>query len=125
MVETKGFWTNRTAGCLSRRGSRGVRDLKRILRNERRPDFYRCLTERLLVYAVGRGLEYYDEHTLDVIVERLEQQDGCFSALLMGIIESAPFQKQRGLPAVASARPVGSAPDSLKPESTDETQASE
>jgi hypothetical protein len=49
----------------------------------------------LLTYALGRGLEYYDVHSVDQIVGRLEQAGGNFSALLMGIVESAPFQKKR------------------------------
>ena len=53
------------------------------------------MTEKLLTYALGRGLEYYDEHTVDKIVERLERERGKFSALLFGVIQSAPFQKQR------------------------------
>jgi hypothetical protein len=73
----------------------GVRDVKKIIMNERGLDFYRCITEKLLTYALGRGLEYYDEHTVDQIADRLEQEKGKFSALLMGVIESAPFQKQR------------------------------
>ena len=76
---------------------KGVRELKHILATNHREDFYRCLTEKLLTYALGRGLEYYDVETVDRIVERLDQQNGRFSALLMGIIESAPFQKQRNL----------------------------
>jgi hypothetical protein len=69
--------------------------LKHILATNHRTDFYRCLTEKLLTYAVGRGLEYYDVGTVDKIVRDLEQNDGRFSVLLNGIIESAPFQKQR------------------------------
>ena len=76
-----------------------IRELKRILVNERRQDFYRCLTEKLLTYALGRGLEYADVHVVDTIVERLEQENGRPSVLLMGIIESAPFQKTRAQPA--------------------------
>ena len=72
-----------------------VRQLKHILAHDHREDFYRCLTEKLLTYALGRGLEYYDVGTVDSIVDRLDQQNGRFSALLMGIIESAPFQEQR------------------------------
>ena len=34
-----------------------VRDLKRILKDRHRLDFYRCLTEKMLTYALGRGLE--------------------------------------------------------------------
>jgi hypothetical protein len=83
----------------------GIQDLKRFLRNERRQDFYRCLTEKLLTYALGRGLEYYDVPAVDLIVERLEREQGRFGALLMGVLESAPFQKRRHGPA-ASAVPT-------------------
>jgi len=72
-----------------------VRELKRILSHEHRADFYRCLTEKFLTYALGRGTEYYDVETIDQIVQRLDRQDGRFSALLTGVIESAPFQKMR------------------------------
>lgn len=72
-----------------------VRDLKRVLKNERKLDFYRCLTEKLLTYATGRGLEYYDEPTVDQIVERLDEQEGRFSVLLYGVLQSAPFQQLR------------------------------
>jgi hypothetical protein len=72
-----------------------VVELKRILATKHRLDFYRCLTEKLLTYATGRGMEYYDTETIDQIVARLDQDDGRFSALLTGVIDSAPFQKQR------------------------------
>ncbi|MGK0188026.1 MAG: hypothetical protein ACI9R3_003818 [Verrucomicrobiales bacterium] len=72
-----------------------VSELKRILANDHRVDFYHCLTEKLMTYALGRGPEYYDVESIDQIVARLEREDGRFSALLMGIIESTPFQKMR------------------------------
>jgi hypothetical protein len=72
-----------------------VRQLKHILATNHRVEFYRCLTEKMLTYATGRGLEYYDTETVDRIVQRLEAENGRFSALLDGIIESAPFQKER------------------------------
>ena len=72
-----------------------VKEMKEVLRTDRRLDFYRCLTERLLTYAMGRGLEYYDEHTVDQIVAELDRNGGRFSALLAGIVHSAPFQRQR------------------------------
>jgi hypothetical protein len=80
-----------------------IRDVKRIILDERRGDFYRCVTEKLLTYALGRGLEYYDEHTVDQIVERLEREKGKFSALLLGVIESAPFQNRRRAEDLADA----------------------
>jgi hypothetical protein len=81
-----------------------VRELKRILVTDHRRDFYRCLTEKFLTYALGRGLEYYDVQAVDEIVGRLEKENGRASALLMGVIESTPFQKRRAVG--ASAPPV-------------------
>ncbi len=72
-----------------------IRDVKRVLATGHQREIYQCLTEKLLTYALGRGLEYYDVHTVDQIVERLEKENGRFSALLAGVIESAPFQKRR------------------------------
>jgi hypothetical protein len=73
----------------------GIRDLKKILREKRKTDFYRCLTEKMMTYALGRGLEDYDTEAVDRIVEKLEKEDGKFSALLSGIVDSTPFQKRR------------------------------
>jgi hypothetical protein len=72
-----------------------IRELKHILATDRHLDFYRTLTEKLLIYALGRGLEYYDVETVDRIVDRLEKSSGRFSALLLGVVESVPFQKRR------------------------------
>jgi hypothetical protein len=73
-----------------------VAALKEILANKRRQDFYRCLSEKLLTYAIGRGMEYYDSTTIDQLTERLEKNKGSLRELVQGIIESAPFQKRRG-----------------------------
>ncbi len=72
-----------------------VSELKRILVNSRRSDFYRCVTEKMLVFALGRGLELQDEYTVDQIVSQLEASGGKFSALLNGVVNSAPFQRCR------------------------------
>ncbi len=72
-----------------------IKELKRVLAEQHHRDFYRCLSEKMLTYALGRGLEYYDVHAVDDLVERLEKTNGRASALLTGIIESAPFQKRR------------------------------
>ncbi len=73
----------------------GVRDLKQILISQHERDFYRCLTEKMLTFAVGRGLEYHDVQSVDRIVEQLEAEDGKSSVLLRGIVLSAPFQRSR------------------------------
>lgn len=79
-----------------------IRELKQILSRGRKLDVYRCLTEKLLTYALGRGLEYFDTQSSDAIVEELQRHDGKMSSLLFGIIESPAFQKQRLL---SSSRP--------------------
>jgi len=73
-----------------------VRELKHILATDRKQDYYRCFTEKLLTYALGRGLEYYDVETVDQIVASLNKDGGKFSTLLNGVIESSPFQRRRG-----------------------------
>ena len=72
-----------------------IRELKQILKTRHQLDFYRCLTEKLLTYALGRGIEYYDVETVDNIVSKLDRDGGHFSALLIGIVESPPFQQRR------------------------------
>jgi hypothetical protein len=72
-----------------------VRELKQVLRRDRKIDVYRCLTEKMLTFALGRGLEHYDVHTVDEIVARLDREEGRMSVLIASIVESAPFQKQR------------------------------
>ena len=70
-----------------------VRELKKILATSRKTDFYRCLTEKVLIYALGRSIEYGDITTVDDIVDRLEANDGQAGQLINGIINSAAFQR--------------------------------
>jgi cytochrome c553 len=72
-----------------------VKELKHLLVNQRRDDFYRCLTEKLLTYALGRGPQSCDVTTVDAIVDRLRNEDGRLTTLVSAIIESTPFQKRR------------------------------
>ena len=87
-----------------------VHELKQLLVTKHRLDFYRCLTEKFLTYAVGRGMEYYDVETIDKIVQRLDRENGRFSALLTGVIESAPFQKMRMQSTEAASNPNDATP---------------
>ena len=72
-----------------------IQELKHILATGHAKLFYETLTEKILTYALGRGLEYYDVESVDRIIEQLERSNGRFSAALMGVIESAPFQRTR------------------------------
>jgi len=71
----------------------GPSELVAIL-NERKTEFGRCLTERMLTYALGRGVEWYDKCAVDEIVSRLNEDDR-FSTLVVGIVNTAAFQLRR------------------------------
>lgn len=73
-----------------------VMELKNILATSRKDDFYRCLTEKMLTYALGRGVEYYDAPTVKKIMSELRNHDGGMKNLIYAIVESVPFQKRRG-----------------------------
>ena len=73
----------------------GVDDLKQLF-VERKLKFYQCVTEKLLTYALGRGLEPSDAVTVDRIAEHVAADGGRFSTLLAALVESPPFQTRRG-----------------------------
>jgi hypothetical protein len=58
-------------------------------------EFVRTVTEKLLTYALGRGLDYYDAPTVRALVRDLEGKDYRWSALVLGIVQSTPFQMRR------------------------------
>ena len=80
-----------------------IQELKRVLVTSHRRDYYYCMADKLLTYALGRGLEYTDTDTLDQLVAKLEAAEGRPSVLLRGIVESAPFQQRRAERAIETA----------------------
>ena len=71
----------------------GVAGLRQVLVD--RPDiFVGTLTEKLLTYALGRGLDYYDMPAVRKIVRDSAGRDYRFSSLVLGIVNSMPFQKR-------------------------------
>jgi len=75
--------------------------------------FVGTLTEKMLTYALGRPLEYYDMPVVRRIVQSAARNDYRFSSLVMGIVSSEPFQMRRaleqgqpGVPIAALGRPV-------------------
>ncbi len=61
-----------------------------------RPDrFVGTLTEKLLTYALGRGLEYYDMPAVRAIVREAAEQDYRLSAVILGVVDSLPFRERR------------------------------
>jgi hypothetical protein len=72
-----------------------VQELKGILAKEHSRDFFRCLSEKMLTYALGRGLTYLDVETVDTLVNRLERENGRAGALISGVLESPQFQRRQ------------------------------
>ncbi|MGB6947415.1 MAG: DUF1592 domain-containing protein [Bryobacteraceae bacterium] len=54
--------------------------------------FVRMITEKLMTFALGRGVEYQDMPVIRSIVRKADRDDDRFVSILMGIVESAPFQ---------------------------------
>jgi len=69
----------------------GVSGLRRALLD--RPDlFVTTVTEKLMTYALGRGVEYYDAPSVRTIARNARADDYRFSSIVLGIVKSAPFQ---------------------------------
>jgi hypothetical protein len=74
---------------------KGPRELEAIMMAE--PDaFAQCLTKKLLTYGLGRGLEPYDDAAVKKIVSAVAASNYRFSSVVLGIVESQPFQMRTG-----------------------------
>ena len=72
----------------------GPAGLREVLLS-RRQDFVLNVTEKLLTYALGRGVEYYDAPTVRSIMREAAPGDYRWSSLILGIVKSEPFQMRR------------------------------
>lgn len=73
----------------------GPAGLKKLLLTKRRDDFVVTATEKLLLYALGRGVEYYDLPAVRSISRQAAKDDYRMSALITAIVKSTPFQMRR------------------------------
>ena len=73
----------------------GPVELKAILK-ERLPAFARSLSEKMLTYAIGRGVEGYDRLVIRSLVADLAANEYRLQTLVQGIVNSVPFQQRRG-----------------------------
>ena len=74
----------------------------------RRPElFVATLTENLLTFALGRGVEYYDAPAVRKIVSDAEKDGYRFSSLILGIVKSVPFQMRRAETTSAPSKTTG------------------
>src|SRR5207237_1106175 len=88
---------------------KGPKELREAILS--RPDaFVTVVTEKMLTYALGRGLEPSDMPVVRRIVRKAAQNDYRLSSIVMGIVESAPFQMRTKLEgAQAAGGPTGAA----------------
>ena len=73
----------------------GPAELRAILKDDM-PQFARCLTEKLMTYSLGRGLQRYDKKTVDDINRTLAADGYPFQSMVYEIVRSLPFQSRRG-----------------------------
>jgi hypothetical protein len=74
----------------------GPLELRRLLRS-RGDEFVTTLTEKLLTYALGRGLEPYDMPAVRRIVREAQAAEYRWSSLVLGIVRSQPFQMRMSM----------------------------
>jgi mono/diheme cytochrome c family protein len=70
-------------------------ELRSLLKSDM-TEFSRCLTEKMLTYSLGRGLERYDRKAVDEITRKLAASDYRFQTIIYEIVHSLPFQQRRG-----------------------------
>ena len=75
----------------------GPAQLKALLQEDRNA-FVRGVAEKLLTYGLGRGLERYDKPVVASIAAKMPASNYRFSSLVLGIVNSLPFQMRRALP---------------------------
>jgi hypothetical protein len=74
---------------------KGPAELRALLR-ARPEQLGRCLAEKLLTYALGRGMERSDRCAVDEVARGLARSDHRFSSLVLAVVKSDLFQKRRG-----------------------------
>jgi hypothetical protein len=73
----------------------GMGDLKKALLADKEK-FARHVVEKMLTYALGRGVEYYDKRAIDRIVTEVAKDDFKLSRMVIAIVQSDPFRLRRG-----------------------------
>jgi hypothetical protein len=86
----------------------GVKGLRQVLL-ERRDQFVSTVTEKLLMYALGRRITHHDAPTVRAVAREASRQGDRFSDIVLGIVESVPFQMRRVGSQALVATPVSGA----------------
>ena len=70
-------------------------ELREILLSDFRDEIRRNVVERMLSYALGRRMRYFDEPVILQLIARLENNDDTVGELILGIIQSRPFRERQ------------------------------
>ena len=76
----------------------GAAGLQTALQTSLKEQFLRCFIEKLMIFALGRGLQYYDICTIDKIMEETAKSNYQIRAIIAAVAESDPFLNRRGNP---------------------------
>ncbi len=74
----------------------GPGDLTDLLLDSKKEELMRCIVEKTLTYALGRGLEYYDKCAVDEVCDAVAADHYKFSSLIEHVVKSVPFLMRRG-----------------------------
>jgi len=107
-----GAWRTRDGGApvdpsgklTSGESFNGAVELIGILAEKKRDAFIRNLSEKMLTYALGRGIERFDRPAIDQIMKQTAGSGYRFSALVLAVVQSVPFEKQRAETTTVAAR---------------------
>ena len=95
-TQDEGFPIDPAGKLVSGESFKGAGELTAVLVKKKRDEFVHCLSEKMLTYALGRGLEYYDKCALDKMAQGLAKGRYKFSVLIAEVVKSTPFQMRRG-----------------------------
>jgi hypothetical protein len=95
----------------------GVKDLRTAMLRYS-PQFVRVATEKLLIYALGRGTEYFDMPLIRSIVHESQRNNYKFSSLVLGVVKSEPFQMNGKLQISSERKPAQDKTAESKPSET-------
>ena len=73
----------------------GPDELMKIISTDNKDAFHHALATKLLTYALGRGVDWYDRPAIESIVTKAEAQDARFIAMIQAVVTSVPFQFRR------------------------------
>ena len=71
-------------------------EMRAVLEGNSMPQITRCLTEKVMTYALGRGMQDYDSRTINQITKKVEADGQHFQTLIYEVVRSLPFQSRRG-----------------------------